>query len=591
MQSQDLSVNIVNDIPAKYIMERNVSATQATLRKDYIEFFPENQVSYSPSEASEIRFNIASNDGFLIASESYFKFDFQVTGITNRLDTVLPGFEKEPDFYLAEGGVHSCFQEIEHRSNNISNMLHRSRQYNREFNLMMGLSQSEDHQTRFGAAYGDSASKGPYIIHPCMPQLMGQVLNASVNPGVAGNEFRLEYGSLNQLGAYDVVKFEVTEGGAYRSLYGIIRSAQRQATAAAGTVEYSYALLPTDHNALPADGQGPVDVGTRVYKIGKATPNERYVACDGGVHTYTAQMKTPILDPANIEATPVFIMKGGLHTYMRLAIPELVVKARASSNSDNDGYDGSINYKISNIRFVGRIATPHSQIKREYIDRFNSPEGIVWHIPGYFTQEINAGEGTVDNIQAPYGIRSARHIIAGLQPDFIYNPAPAGTVVGPSHVNDAMCTYIKSNISKFQFRIAAHQYPLREVLCEGANVAEPFRQLYNIFDRFSSSNNRVCMDSMKANTSIHERVEITQDTNTYTTHTDAKWFLIGADLSRDNGQFQQLCGADVSLTPLQMMVERTGLINYFQNNKCTWFLFLWYDQYWRLSAGTQTVMS
>lgn len=577
----DLSINIVNDIPSKYILDRNVSATQATLRKDYIEIFPENQHDYSPDGQNEIRFNLASNDGFLMLSETYLKFDFKLNAAPVQGDQLhvneyndAIGIGSAPSYYMSEGGMHSCFREVELRSNNVSNLLYRSRHYNREYNLMMALSQSKDHQQRFGAAYADSPSTDPYIFSMEPQTVVGAI--AVQYGGLAAHAGRPFTIRISQVSAHPLRVFDVVQVVTLSSFLVVLKTEQIAGDEHNVTVQYiSGRSLIADVPILA--------VNDTVVRVGTCIPNERYVACDGRTHTYTMQLKTAILDPAAMSSLPLILMKGGLHIYLSLehAVNAIVMKDPYVSQITTD-----LSYTISNIRFVGRICTPHSQIKREYIDRFNSPEGIVWHIPAYFTQEINAKNAETDNIQAPYGIRSARHVIVGLQPQFIYaNKTPVQN--NAAYLNDSMATYIKGKIKKFHFRIAAHQYPLREVLCEGNEVSEPFRQLFNIFDRFSSSNNRLQMCDMRPYCSIIDDVTGEEKNDV---QIDAKWFLMAADLARDNGEYQQLCGADVSLTPLQMMIERSDLMDY-GDSSFTYFVFLWYDQYWRLSAGTQTVMS
>ena len=540
-----LSVNIANDIPSKFILKSSVTATQAILRKDYIEFFPESQLNYSPGGDDEIRFNIAANDGFLIPSESYLKFDITLSNAAGAV---------YGDFRLARGGVNACFREVEHRSNNISNILHRSRYYNREFNLQMSLAQSKEHLERMGGLYADELSEEMYITDPLPSEFVG-TLNANTT-------FNHRTDTVIVLAAATIVPIKIGDLMFSGAACMRVKSITNRTTFTVSSLNLETAPATT---ALAA--------GDAIFRTAHSRQNERYVAMDGTSHTYTMQLKTPIFD--NIEALPLFVMKGGLHIYLQLEQAQNVIKRRVPFSQVAIGQNAS--YTISNIRYVARIATTHSQIKREYIDRFNSQGGIMYYIPGYFTQEIPITDGTNDNVQASFGVRSARHVIVAQQPNAFFNDSAT------SYNFENLSKSLKMQVTNYQFRIGSHQYPLRELICTNNRTSELYRQLFNVFDRCGSSNMLTTLDSARPSSTI--RIEANNGDAF-----DADNFYLVADLSRDNSVYGELCGADVSLLPLQLELDRATTLTLMGYNPGTYFWHLFHDQYWRLNAGTQQIL-
>jgi hypothetical protein len=240
---------------------------------------------------------------------------------------------------------------------------------------------------------------------------------------------------------------------------------------------------------------------------------------------------------------PLFLMKGGIEVQFELELGYRGIKSGLTYADSITAPD----YEISTPRFFGMLATPHPDIVDMYLQEWRSADGLQYAIPSVRCRRVNgsATTETNNNIQMNVGVRSARRVYTMV----------GDSIIGENNAQAAWCNNsisdaYRSNISQFQYKIGSHEFPNRAVACDTYST-ELYEQLKQI-----SGNRHFRFPSSEWN-SNRSLIQISSTTAV----TDSKAFIMGADLSRDNGRGSGLTGSDLSIVPIDLEIARSAAYN------------------------------
>lgn len=542
-----MSVPFTTVVPDEFKMEANESTSKSIIRKQLIEVLPVEQATFTSSGNDIIRFNVSSNTDFLLGDESYFRFNLKRTdGAYNNQAA------------LDVGGANALFRNIEVRSLASGVLLQRYDYYNRYYALKSLVMQKPEDVDYWGAPYGDSVSNQIHASAWSGDYKPLSATTASVTLSAAG---ALELGAagraLSELKIGDMVFVQSTAAAGNHSF---------QSDVTAITDDGAVTLAAGPETAIAAGGL------RAIFYLQK---NEQYPARLRAVQNsgtnWIINMK-PLISLLK-QNLPLFLMKNGIEIALELDDGNRAISSVGDVINDTT----SITYEITNPRFMAMLATPHQEIVDEYVKRWNTEDGLLYHIPSVRTRRIT-GQTTEQNQnhQMNFGVRSARRVYTVVQDTKFSEGTDA-----LCRVNNSLSQYFRSAITQFQYKVGSHEFPHRAVTCDQySNEALEQLKLVSGSQGFRFQPN----DWWSVNT-----FKITTDTKETN---ESKHFIMCADLSRDNGAKGGLSGTDLSRVPLDIEVERSD--TYSAGGKTgapIYFTYCEHDSYLKLSSAQVSILN
>lgn len=206
-------------------------------------------------------------------------------------------------------------------------------------------------------------------------------------------------------------------------------------------------------------------------------------------------------------------------------------------------------YQIDDPKYVGFFSAAEPSVMRDVITKWNSADGLIYYCPSYVFREISGVFGEKDVfLNFTPGVRSARGVLLTIQSDQI---SSANTAL--ARAMNSLSTFLRSGVRSWQAQIGAHMFPVEKVDLRENNQVPDYlaNEAHHLLSKWS----------MKKHTAL--RKEEFRPWNTMynsstdsTVFIDANVFIIYIDLSRSNTANSALTGSDVSITPLQIHLER-----------------------------------
>jgi hypothetical protein len=246
---------------------------------------------------------------------------------------------------------------------------------------------------------------------------------------------------------------------------------------------------------------------------------------------------------------PLFLSKNGIEIVL-----ELERAARVFSLA-NDGIPAnyasvdsqwSATYVIRNPRFYGELFTMDTNSIAAWKEQYSSEDGVQFKIRQYkvIRTPLESGSNQI-NEQMQFGVKSALRVFA-----VIMDQELSENLNNTAKFGDSLCSFLRSNISKYQFKVGSNNYPEQALdlgSVEDVEALEMFHQAYSVLSETGRLN-------------FWPKAEWQNDTYPYWNQGDAAAvhdshaFVMCANLARVVNGF--LCGQDLQPVPLQLSASR-----------------------------------
>ena len=403
-----MSIDFQTAVPNELITQQPVSTAKTILRKQQLEFYPQDQNTFSSEGNTQMVFKIGSNSDFINLKKSYFEFE---------LSTTVPGQQ------LASGGVHSLFRTASVRMLSTGNLIQKIDNYNKYAPLYfkkrapelstMNMDSSADYAQ--GDAEGRAVSlSGPHRVFDKFANTFGDISATDIGAGVTLNG--VVYPSAMSVQDDDAgsFSFNYVDIGVF-STVGISNGFF---TCLGRDDNGDLLLSPSAVAGIHVDLISPL----RIYDYAAGSSQ---VSRSRAQELPTHMIFKPILSIFDLDI-PLFLLKGGGLEF-RFEIED-AVRALVSHNKFVPSFT------ISNPRFVGMMITPHQDIVREFMQQWASPEGLLYAIPGVVTRKSTSDNGELgQSLQVHPGVRSARRVWTVQQDSLLHNATGTTAAAASNH--------------------------------------------------------------------------------------------------------------------------------------------------------------
>jgi len=251
---------------------------------------------------------------------------------------------------------------------------------------------------------------------------------------------------------------------------------------------------------------------------------------------------------------PLYVSKNGLNFRIELEFGDRCMSTGLSPLASPNQLD----YQIDDPRFVGFFSAPEPSVMRDTITKWNSADGLIYYCPSYVFREISGVTGEKDVfLNFTPGVRSARGILLVIQSDQI---SSANTALARSM--SSLSTFLRSGVRSWQANVGAHLFPVDKLDLRENNQVPDYlaNEAHSLLMRWQMSRHSGLRkeDFRPWNTIYNSNTDST-------VFIDANTFIIYIDLSRSSTANSALTGTDVSITPLQVHLER-GEVLWGQSN-------------------------
>jgi hypothetical protein len=320
---------------------------------------------------------------------------------------------------------------------------------------------------------------------------------------------------------------------------------------------------------------------------------------DGNAHYITMHLPWTI---TNLN-WPLMLIKGGLQLILELDDPNRALisgvhPGRFGNTAINNGAWVSnaagpctMTYNISNPRFLAMMSTPEPSQIRNYINRWNSDAGIVYYAAGLKIQKVSVsggsgGGGETDTyIRFNMGVRSARKMYLGITSQHYSDASDILTACV-----DSFSTYVKTNAQYFQVTVGSHVWPLRRLQVDdlGLEAHWYWRSLNGFYAPTIPS-------SIEPYEWLPESDIYSNQYNSSTCRESSK-FVLCVDFSRTDQSHAQLTGVDLSIVPLDVVINRVSGYNSLSSGlpsdaPIVYVCCIMYDMFIRLSSQQISVLA
>lgn len=251
---------------------------------------------------------------------------------------------------------------------------------------------------------------------------------------------------------------------------------------------------------------------------------------------------------------PLFVSKNGLNFKIEIDFGDRCMVTGLTSVASQNQLD----YVIDDPKFYGYYSAPDPSLMRDVVNKWNSADGLIYYVPTYTYRELSGVFGEQDTfLNFQPGVRSARGLVL-----FIMSSDISSVNTALSRASKSLSTCLRTGVRSFQCNVGAHYFPIEKIdLRENAQVPDYLANeaYHHMFKWVNSRHGNLRKEEFRPWNSIYN------STTNSTCFQDADSFIIYIDLSRSCTPNSALTGVDVSITPLQVRLER-GEIQYGASN-------------------------
>ncbi len=562
-----MSIDFQTAVPNELITQQPVSTAKTILRKQQLEFYPQDQNTFSPTGNNQMVFKIGSNSDFINLKKSYFEFKLNTTN---------------KNVSLSSGGVHSLFRTASVRMLSTGNLIQKIDNYNKyaalylkkqspEMSTMNGLSSGDYAQS--GAADQGHEIYGPPRVYDLLNTSFGNITSADVNATHQGVVYSVTEVTDDDIGTFSFNSADIPFGSLVET-YGEGRFMSFGRSATGKLLMYppvgnGFVLLSKNLRVSPYVG-----ISSNPSHIAKSADSLKLIF-------------KPILSIFDLDI-PLFLLKGGgLEFRFELDDADRCMMLSGKPTVTD------LSYTLDNPRFVGMMITPHQDIVREFMQQWASPEGLLYAIPGVVTRKSTSEAGDEGStLQVHPGVRSARRIWTIQQDSTLHN----STGSHGSRISDHMGISVRGSMIEWQYRVGSHEFPRNRVDIDSGSGGGADGDSY---DQFSRSWKQLwAVNGGRHSFSYAEWTDCSDIQcgwgSASKTH-ESRYFVPCADLSRDDGMHGNLSGTDVSVIPLDFIYKRSYPYNTTSIGTLpgtpTWYHFIEHDEYFMLSEAQTAVLN
>lgn len=551
--------------PEMFFMETPMSTSKSVLRKELVRVPAVGNTTFTPTADSIITFRIASNHAVMVGSESYIQLTLVCKTDEEKEEAL--GQERA----LAAPGVHSLFKNIDVRGLGSSATFQRIEDYNRYCAIKFATRPKafSDSYESFVAgiqAFPHERYAGPFSM---------------VWQGTANVSSSLTTGVVT----FSDITFD-----------GIICEGDIIAIYESGTAQRGVGVVYQINNAsefvwtcgtlnLP----GATEVGMWVYRANSERSHIAHEAHSNAT-TYTVRLELDFLK----QNIPLMLLKNGMEVRIELESADKVLVDLIGANRTTAYY-----YKVTNPEYHCMLATPHPEQVRKFMNAYKTPRGFVLSYTGVVTQ-IRAGDtSNSDRFQTNVGVRAAKRV-------FLVQYDSKMAIETGTHLRqvDSLSTFLRGNLSSYQFLIGSERYPLLPVVANADNshaevishLRQTLYEAYNIYNERDQWNYEIpCLYNMVTTPLASWQARgVPQSFALGGTNpiNDATRFVIGQTFSRDSGPDNHLAGVDISNIPLTVEINRSAAWGTNTNLQGTpyYFIVVEHDAYVTISATDVKVL-
>lgn len=267
---------------------------------------------------------------------------------------------------------------------------------------------------------------------------------------------------------------------------------------------------------------------------------------------------------------PLFLLPRGFDLVIRLD-PNLAYRSFRLGTTYADGADPSFTCAINNVRLNAMMIDCHSSVNAEYLSVYKSPKGILIPFISYvFNQKILETTQGLQVADLNTGVRSARHILARLTTDLLYNGDTK-----TSRRNLCFSLYPALGLRHYQLTTGSLQFPLHEIdISSAGQYPMQLKRWQKITYKKNCDRDMTSHDQPFAPYGLAGNFLGTREMNledypirpenstpgaAVSAGQDMTGCLLVMDLTRDiDGRF---CGVDTSVQPLRVELDFSASLN------------------------------
>lgn len=294
---------------------------------------------------------------------------------------------------------------------------------------------------------------------------------------------------------------------------------------------------------------------TEVDQFSSAGALETYKASRNQIATDNAvefSMKIPLGFFNMKNYIPLYLIKQGLQLILELDRPELVQNSHVAIIG---ALESTIT--LSKVRYIATMITPDESVVQQYLNEFNN-DGINYTFESFRHRRKNVGASQTAGASNSYqfGVRSARAVFSVIQ-----SAKLSDTASSAAQNYDSISTFLSTNITKYQYKSGAEEYPTHEVDVNANSMSEVYAELMLAVNQFGST--------------LHQTrflpYQWRPENTVATVGNESIKLILAADLSRGNSPWT---GLDLSINNLDLELEFDGVSDDILGNRIlhTWVL-------------------
>ena len=560
-----MELDIATTVSDEYLLTRPVSSHHSVGERRTVKLPSTIRDTFTYSGNRLITFHVASNHHFL-HPDTRLAFDYQYTGNNVSASNLLP-------VAFDVGGAQCLFKSIRVVLRGTGTEIPLLDDYNRMFALYSNMFQTDQEVLTKAYPYFDDLKDYPVMktMKGGSPYLIDDtVFYTQLIEATGGENFILmaaDCDPANLVAVGDIIYFRISSIANNPTApvvsVGEIYSAVILTTEGTERYKISESLQFCSTNgediqikliAVVGPGQGHPEHSMR------ALANRRTNVGSGNSTTaVTVHVEMPLMYSFLKHTIPLFLLRNGFDLHLELADPQEALMGAACIPNVSYVHD----YAITNPELMMVISKPHRNVQDEYLQRMQSPNGLVYYIPGVDHWRYVSTNNQNDTIQLNLGRRSVRKMYFIFQSSSMERGDSAITSINPS-----LSHTFRSKIDKFQVELGGERYPHYEIDIQDINGDVYGMEAFNYLmecNRTDFFNNEVKSPhdarASYRNTWPKTRRQVywEDDTQKYVTN-ESEFFCIGVNVSRDIHSNGVLTGVDLQGVTATIRIERSGTV-------------------------------
>jgi hypothetical protein len=411
-------------VPTELEIQQQESASDMIVSRRLHEFLPESLSSYSFASNRYMRFLLNSADSFIDGPQSYLRGKLTTT-LTNATATLQVRLREQAFFDV--GGIHSAIRALRIRLNS-GVVLDEINHYNKFYAQMRRYMMSKDHLDAFESCGSLDSVEEYKVQESALRPLTYTDLVFTAATGVltltGGN-------AVNEISVGDVIVLQAAIVGASDRIdsHHVVLSVA-SATSIVLTSGGALNTAGANHNAyLIKNSDAP--------RNSAATTQSTEIVFNMRALSGLLQLEKYL---------PLMFMKN-LEIEFELEDPNLCMVSGCS------GAAMVQSYTIADPRYVASLVQPSEALRKHFLDMYNGP-GIPLHFIGFQHNQKSLSAASVQNVNIPCRVRSARSIITAR---YYPNSDEVNATYTPNY--KSISNAVKCGTTYYEFRIGSQRYP------------------------------------------------------------------------------------------------------------------------------------